>query len=290
MSAVIFIFLEALIVIVPVLAMVLIKILRTIVDLTFKLIALPFKRIKLPKAISKNKLWESICKFFGDVGKPYAYAGRFNFFIGWLLTTIFLSGIMALIYFKIYEPLTPHLVKINHVNNSVSLTEIPFTDAMIKLLIITGFLYVYTIVPYIALIIRRLRTAGLGLGFLFLYFAPFGSIIITILCFGAPDKNKSEEEARYYQSYTNNQDDEDEQFEDFYEKNNQNTYNEAVPTPYEILGIDSQDDFETMKKIHKGLVKAYHPDINDSIVANKKIKAINEAWEKIQKIHGKSEK
>ena len=60
---------------------------------------------------------------------------------------------------------------------------------------------------------------------------------------------------------------------------------------YEILGASSGDDFETIKKKYRTLVKEYHPDIlmgqgkEQSIIdqATAKLQEINEAYELVKK-------
>jgi len=53
---------------------------------------------------------------------------------------------------------------------------------------------------------------------------------------------------------------------------------------YEILGVSAEDDLATIKQVYRSLSKAYHPDVNKSKRAEEKIKKINDAWSKIQKL------
>ena len=60
---------------------------------------------------------------------------------------------------------------------------------------------------------------------------------------------------------------------------------------YDVLGCDSSDDFETIKKAYKDLSKQYHPDavegkgLGESFVsfATQKMQEINEAYQVIKK-------
>ncbi|MBL42317.1 MAG: molecular chaperone DjlA [Rhodospirillaceae bacterium] len=68
---------------------------------------------------------------------------------------------------------------------------------------------------------------------------------------------------------------------------------QEISDPYKILGIDSEANFDQVKKKYKKLIKEYHPDklIAQGVpkelidVANKKISAINNAYDRIEKIH-----
>jgi hypothetical protein len=55
---------------------------------------------------------------------------------------------------------------------------------------------------------------------------------------------------------------------------------------YIVLGVSSDDDFQTIKKAYKKLVRKYHPDLNpDNIKLYTEItQHINEAYEKIEKL------
>ncbi len=65
----------------------------------------------------------------------------------------------------------------------------------------------------------------------------------------------------------------------------------SVQKAYEILGVKQGDDFTTIKKAYRKLVKQYHPDIvtgsgaDKSIIeeATKKLQEINEAYELLKK-------
>lgn len=65
----------------------------------------------------------------------------------------------------------------------------------------------------------------------------------------------------------------------------------GIKKAYEILGASESDDFETIKKKYRALVKEYHPDIlmgqgkDQSIIdaATTKLQEINEAYEMIKK-------
>lgn len=79
-------------------------------------------------------------------------------------------------------------------------------------------------------------------------------------------------------------------FMSFYEKQ---TQNEALSLQkaYEILGVNENDDDNTIKKSYRSLVKEHHPDIiagrgeSQSIIdeATQKLQEINEAYELIKK-------
>ena len=55
--------------------------------------------------------------------------------------------------------------------------------------------------------------------------------------------------------------------------------------PYEVLGVNPNDDEETIKKAYRTLVKKYHPDryVNSPMadMATEKLKEINEAYDMI---------
>lgn len=55
--------------------------------------------------------------------------------------------------------------------------------------------------------------------------------------------------------------------------------------PYEVLGVNENDDDETIKRAYRELVKKYHPDryINNPLadIAGEKIKQINDAYDTI---------
>ncbi len=69
----------------------------------------------------------------------------------------------------------------------------------------------------------------------------------------------------------------DEEFKQFYS-----------PSAYIVLGVSSEDDINTIKKTYRTLIRIYHPDINqDNIELYTEISQnINEAYEKLKKIHG----
>lgn len=54
-------------------------------------------------------------------------------------------------------------------------------------------------------------------------------------------------------------------------------------SPYSILGVSPDDSLDTIKQVYRNLSKVYHPDRNNSEVAELKMKKINTAWETIQK-------
>jgi len=80
------------------------------------------------------------------------------------------------------------------------------------------------------------------------------------------------------------------QFEQFYTAR-QTQKKLTLQKAYEILGASDADDFETIKKKYRTLVKEYHPDIlmgqgkEQSIIdqATAKLQEINEAYEMIKK-------
>lgn len=80
------------------------------------------------------------------------------------------------------------------------------------------------------------------------------------------------------------------QFEQFYTAR-QTQKKLTLQKAYEILGASSADDFETIKKKYRTLVKEYHPDIlmgqgkEQSIIdqATAKLQEINEAYELVKK-------
>lgn len=80
------------------------------------------------------------------------------------------------------------------------------------------------------------------------------------------------------------------QFQQFYSSMKNNQIN-SLENAYKILGVNSTDDFATIKKAYRNLVKQNHPDIitgqgaNQTIIDNatKKLQEINEAYELIKK-------
>ncbi|WP_282799432.1 DnaJ domain-containing protein [Lactococcus lactis] len=52
---------------------------------------------------------------------------------------------------------------------------------------------------------------------------------------------------------------------------------------YDVLGVSEDDDLATIKKVYRSLSKIYHPDVNNSKLAEEKFKKITDAWEQIQK-------
>lgn len=63
--------------------------------------------------------------------------------------------------------------------------------------------------------------------------------------------------------------------------------------PYEVLGVNPNDDEETIKKAYRSLVKKYHPDryVNTPMadMATEKLKEINEAYDMITNKKSSSE-
>ena len=55
---------------------------------------------------------------------------------------------------------------------------------------------------------------------------------------------------------------------------------------YDVLGVSSDDDLVTIKKVYRSLSKIYHPDVNQSKLAEDKFKKITDAWDQIQKLKG----
>ena len=54
---------------------------------------------------------------------------------------------------------------------------------------------------------------------------------------------------------------------------------------YTVLGVSADDDYKTIKKVYRKLVREYHPDLNpDNIEFYTEItQNINNAWEKVEK-------
>ena len=81
--------------------------------------------------------------------------------------------------------------------------------------------------------------------------------------------------------------------ESFFEQVNGQTASQSTYSqdPYEILGCSESDDFTTIKKAYRKLVKQYHPDfmhgqgMNDSEIksATEKMQEINAAFEEIKR-------
>ena len=80
------------------------------------------------------------------------------------------------------------------------------------------------------------------------------------------------------------------QFEQFYARMSKQK-GVSLENAYEILGVKKSDDFATIKKQYRKLVRQYHPDIlmgqgkEQSIIdkATKKLQEINEAYELVKK-------
>lgn len=66
---------------------------------------------------------------------------------------------------------------------------------------------------------------------------------------------------------------------------------DAMPDPYSVLGVDPQDDLETIRARFRALVRENHPDqmiargVPEEAVklADTRLKAINAAWEAVRK-------
>ncbi|WP_298753784.1 J domain-containing protein [uncultured Arcobacter sp.] len=54
---------------------------------------------------------------------------------------------------------------------------------------------------------------------------------------------------------------------------------------YTVLGVNAEDDYKTIKKVYRKLVREYHPDLNpDNIKLYTEItQNINNAWEKVER-------
>jgi len=89
----------------------------------------------------------------------------------------------------------------------------------------------------------------------------------------------------------------------FYEEQSYKTYEEPKAEPkqkyeehgefaqfysesaYTVLGVSADDDYKTIKKAYRKLVREFHPDLNhDKIqLATEITQNINDAWEKVEK-------
>lgn len=54
---------------------------------------------------------------------------------------------------------------------------------------------------------------------------------------------------------------------------------------YDVLGVSADDDLVTIKKVYRSLSKIYHPDVNQSKLAEEKFKKITDAWEQVQELN-----
>lgn len=52
-----------------------------------------------------------------------------------------------------------------------------------------------------------------------------------------------------------------------------------------MLGVSADDDLVTIKKVYRSLSKIYHPDVNQSKLAEEKFKKITDAWEQVQELN-----
>ena len=93
-------------------------------------------------------------------------------------------------------------------------------------------------------------------------------------------KEESKSKSQYKeQSYTKQEKPKSEpkkehgEFDQFYSK-----------SAYTVLGVSTDDDYKTIKKEYKRLVRVYHPDLNpDNIkLYNEITQLINGAWEKVE--------
>ncbi len=70
----------------------------------------------------------------------------------------------------------------------------------------------------------------------------------------------------------------DEKYKQFYSSN-----------PYEVLGVKESDDFSTIKKSYRALIRIYHPDLNpqDIELFTEIAQNLNSAYDKLEKRHKK---
>ena len=54
--------------------------------------------------------------------------------------------------------------------------------------------------------------------------------------------------------------------------------------PYSVLGVSPDSTDDQIKKAYRELAKKYHPDVNSSADASKKMQEINEAYDRIMKM------
>ena len=94
-------------------------------------------------------------------------------------------------------------------------------------------------------------------------------------------KEETKSDSNYQeQSYTKHEEPKNEakqehgEYEQFYSK-----------SAYTVLGVSADDDYKTIKKAYRKLVREYHPDLNpDNIeLYNEITQHINGAWEKVEK-------
>jgi hypothetical protein len=55
---------------------------------------------------------------------------------------------------------------------------------------------------------------------------------------------------------------------------------------YNLLGVDVSDDADTVRRAYRELARKYHPDLNSSGEATKRMQQINQAYEQIMKLLG----
>ena len=70
----------------------------------------------------------------------------------------------------------------------------------------------------------------------------------------------------------------DDKYKQFYSSN-----------PYDVLGVKTSDDFSTIKKSYRALIRIYHPDLNPQDIEffTEITQNLNNAYEKLQKTYGK---
>ncbi|WP_297439971.1 DnaJ domain-containing protein [Sulfurimonas sp.] len=107
---------------------------------------------------------------------------------------------------------------------------------------------------------------------------------------------KSEEETSKKKSYKQEQSYQEQSYRSSYSQQEKQHTQESPKEPqnefaqfysdsaYTVLGVSSDDDFKTIKKAYRKLVREYHPDLNpENIELYTEItQNINNAWEKIE--------
>lgn len=117
---------------------------------------------------------------------------------------------------------------------------------------------------------------------------------------GSSFKNDSSNSSYEEQSYQNSYSNDNYSYEKKQDSYSNSSYSSASkeekkydgldrfdsPSAYIVIGVSVDDDFRTIKKAYRKLVRQYHPDLNpDNMQYVEITQKINSAYEKLEKIH-----